>query len=199
MALKATVYKAELSIADLDRNYYQDHALTLARHPSETDERMMVRLIAFALNASERLEFGRGLGNEEEPALWRKSLSGEVELWIDVGHPEERRLRKASGVATDVKCTATQSAARSSGGATMKPALRDCRICRLPVCKRRESIDSSNVQCASNARSKAATFGSRATKLSAKSASCRGRPRHRVERHQLNIIELNIVGSGGTS
>lgn len=111
MALKATVYKAELSIADLDRNYYQDHALTLARHPSETDERMMVRLIAFALNASERLEFGRGLGNEEEPALWRKSLSGEVELWIDVGHPEERRLRKASGVATDVKvyCYAERS------------------------------------------------------------------------------------------
>jgi uncharacterized protein YaeQ len=102
MALKATVYKAELSISDLDRNYYQDHALTLARHPSETDERMMVRLIVFAMNASERLEFGRGLSNEEEPALWRKSLSGEIELWIDVGHPDERRLRKASGVAAKV-------------------------------------------------------------------------------------------------
>ena len=99
MALKATVYKADLSISDLDRNYYHDHALTLAQHPSETDERMMVRLVAFALNASERLEFGKGLSNEEEPALWRKSLSGDVELWIDVGHPDERRLRKACGVA----------------------------------------------------------------------------------------------------
>ena len=103
MALKATVHKADVSISDLDRNYYHDHSLTLAKHPSETDERMMVRLVAFALNASERLEFGRGLSNEEEPALWRKSLSGEIELWIDVGHPEERRLRKACGVAAGVK------------------------------------------------------------------------------------------------
>ena len=103
MALKATVHKMDISISDLDRHYYQDHALTLARHPSETDERMMVRVLAFALNAAERLEFGKGLSNEEEPALWRKSLSGEVELWIDVGHPEERRLRRASGRADDVK------------------------------------------------------------------------------------------------
>jgi uncharacterized protein YaeQ len=103
MALKATVYKADLSISDLDRNYYHDHSLTLAQHPSETDERMMVRLIAFALNASERLEFGKGLSNEEEPALWLKSLSGEIESWIEVGHPEERRLRRACGVAEHVK------------------------------------------------------------------------------------------------
>jgi uncharacterized protein YaeQ len=103
MALKATVYKVELSISDLDRNYYQDHPLTVARHPSETDERMMVRMVAFALNASERLEFGRGLSNEDEPALWRKSLSNEIELWVDVGHPDERRLRKASGVSAEVK------------------------------------------------------------------------------------------------
>ena len=103
MALKATVYKADVSISDLDRNYYHDHSLTLAQHPSETDERMMVRLIAFALNAGERLEFGRGLSNEEEPALWLKSLSGEIESWIEVGHPEERRLRRACGVAERVK------------------------------------------------------------------------------------------------
>jgi uncharacterized protein YaeQ len=103
MALKATVHKADVSISDLDRNYYHDHSLTLAKHPSETDERMMVRLVAFALNASERLEFGRGLSNEEEPALWRKSLSGEIELWVDVGHPEERRLRKACGVSAGVR------------------------------------------------------------------------------------------------
>jgi uncharacterized protein YaeQ len=103
MALKATVHKADISISDLDRHYYHDHALTLARHPSETNERMMVRVLAFALNAAERLEFGKGLSNEEEPALWRKSLSGELEVWIDVGHPEERRLRKACGQADEVK------------------------------------------------------------------------------------------------
>jgi uncharacterized protein YaeQ len=103
MALKATVHKADISISDLDRHYYQDHTLTLARHPSETNERMMVRVLAFVLNARERLEFGKGLSNEEEPALWQKSLSGEIELWIDVGHPEERRLRRASGQADEVK------------------------------------------------------------------------------------------------
>jgi uncharacterized protein YaeQ len=103
MALKATVHKADLSVADLDRNYYQDHSLTLARHPSETNERMMVRLLAFALNAGDRLEFGKGLSNEEEPALWQKSLSGEIELWIDVGQPDERRLRKACGQSRQVK------------------------------------------------------------------------------------------------
>ncbi len=103
MALKATVHKADLSIADLDRHYYQDHSLILARHPSETNERMMVRLLAFVLNAGERLEFGKGLSNEEEPALWQRSLSGEIESWIDVGHPEERRLRKACGQSQQVK------------------------------------------------------------------------------------------------
>ena len=103
MGLKATVHKVDLSISDLDRNYYHEHSLMLAQHPSETNERMMVRLVAFALNASERLEFGKGLSNEEEPALWRKSLSGDVELWIDVGHPDERRLRQACGVAREVR------------------------------------------------------------------------------------------------
>lgn len=103
MALKATVHKADLSVSDLDRHYYQNHSLTLARHPSETNERMMVRLLAFALNAGERLEFGKGLSNEEEPALWQKSLSGEIELWIDVGQPDERRLRKACGLSKEVK------------------------------------------------------------------------------------------------
>ncbi len=102
MALTATICKAELQIADMDRNYYADHALTLARHPSETDERMMVRLLAFALNASERLEFTRGLCADDEPELWRKSLSDEIELWIDVGLPDERRIRKACNRARQV-------------------------------------------------------------------------------------------------
>jgi len=97
MALKATVFRAELQVSDMDRHYYATHALTLARHPSETDERLMVRLLAFALFADERLEFGRGLSSDDEPDLWRKSRSGEIELWIDLGHPDESRIRKACG------------------------------------------------------------------------------------------------------
>jgi uncharacterized protein YaeQ len=102
MALKSTICKAELSIADIDRGYYHDHALTLARHPSETDERMMVRLLAFALHADEALEFGRGLSVEEEADLWRRDLTGIIEQWIDVGLPDERDIRKACGRAREV-------------------------------------------------------------------------------------------------
>ena len=97
MALKATVFRAELQVSDMDRHYYATHALTLARHPSETDERLMVRLLAFALFADERLEFGRGLSSDDEPDLWLKSRSGEIELWIDLGQPDESRIRKACG------------------------------------------------------------------------------------------------------
>lgn len=102
MALKATIFKAELQIADMDRNYYHDHALTIARHPSETDERMMVRLLAYALNADEALTFGKGLSSDDEPDLWRKDLTGAIELWIDVGQPDERRIRRACGRAREV-------------------------------------------------------------------------------------------------
>ncbi len=102
MAVKATVFKAALQIADLDRHYYADHALTLARHPSETDERMMVRLLAFALYASEALIFGKGLSNDEEPDLWQKDLTGAIERWIEVGLPDERAIRKACGRAAQV-------------------------------------------------------------------------------------------------
>lgn len=97
MALKATIYKADLNIADMDRNYYQEHALTIARHPSETDERVMIRLLAFALHADPALAFGKDLFDVEEPALWLKDLTGAIDLWIEVGQPEERRLMKASG------------------------------------------------------------------------------------------------------
>jgi uncharacterized protein YaeQ len=102
MALKATIFKAELQIADMDRNYYHDHALTLARHPSETDERMMMRLLAYALHASENLGFGKGLSTDDEPDLWQKDLTGAIELWIDVGQPDERRIRRACGRAQQV-------------------------------------------------------------------------------------------------
>lgn len=102
MALKATIFKADLQVADMDRHYYGDHALTIARHPSETDERMMIRLLAFALQANEALAFGRGLSTEDEPDLWRKDLTGAIEQWIEVGLPDERRLLKACGRAQDV-------------------------------------------------------------------------------------------------
>lgn len=103
MALGATIFKAALSVADMDRGHYADHALVIARHPSETDERMMARLAAFALNADDALEFGKGLSTEDEPALWRKDLTGAIELWIEVGLPDEKALRKACGRATAVR------------------------------------------------------------------------------------------------
>ena len=102
MAPKATVYKATLEVSDIDRHYYATHALTLAQHPSETDQRLMVRVLAFALHAHERLAFGRGLSSEDEPDLWRKSFTGEIEQWIELGQPEESRLRKACGRAREV-------------------------------------------------------------------------------------------------
>lgn len=102
MALKSTIFKIELQLADLDRGYYQTHALTLARHPSETDERMMVRVIAFALQANELLEFGKGLSTDDEPDLWRKDLTGAIEQWIEVGLPDEKRIRRACGRANQV-------------------------------------------------------------------------------------------------
>jgi uncharacterized protein YaeQ len=97
MASNATIYKAVLQIADMDRQYFQDHALTLARHPSETEERMMIRLLAFALHADEALSFGRGVSTEDEPALWQRDLTGAIDYWIEIGQPDEKLLRQACG------------------------------------------------------------------------------------------------------
>ena len=97
MALKSTIYKAELQLSDMNRNVFGDFSLTLARHPSETDERMMMRLLAFALHAHEALAFGKGLSTDDEPDLWQKDLTGAIELWIEVGQPDERRMLKACG------------------------------------------------------------------------------------------------------
>jgi len=113
MAPKATIHKAELQVSDMDRHYYATHALTLAQHPSETNERLMVRLLAFALHAHERLEFGRGLSTDDEPDLWRKSLTGEIEQWIELGQPDEQRIRKACGRARQV--TVINYSGRSAG------------------------------------------------------------------------------------
>jgi uncharacterized protein YaeQ len=97
MAIKATVCKANLQVSDMDRNYFAEHALTVARHPSETDERMMVRLLAFALNAHEHLAFGKGLSDTDEPDLWQRDLTGSIDHWIEVGQPDDKRLLRAAG------------------------------------------------------------------------------------------------------
>ena len=97
MAQKATIYKVELSVSDMDRHYYETHKLTVAKHPSETDERLMVRVLAFALNAHEHLEMTKGLSTDDEPDIWQKSLSGELQLWVALGLPSEKVVRQSSG------------------------------------------------------------------------------------------------------
>ena len=119
MAAKATIYKAELQVSDLDRHYYASHALTLAQHPSETETRLLVRLLAFALHADERLEFGRGLSDEDEPALWRRDYTGAIEQWIELGQPDESRLRRWWW-------SATAGRPPMRGGSAMPPRWRAC-------------------------------------------------------------------------
>lgn len=102
MALKSTIYKADCQISDMDRGYYQFHQLTIAMHPSETEERMMARLIAFVINAHDYLQFTKGLSSDDEPELWQKSLTDTIELWIEMGMPDEKRIRKACSRADKV-------------------------------------------------------------------------------------------------
>ena len=97
MAIKAIIHKALLNIANMDSHYYAEHNLTIAKHPSETDLRMMVRLVAFILNADEDLAFTKGISQDDEPDLWKKSLGGDIELWIELGQPDEKRIKKACG------------------------------------------------------------------------------------------------------
>ncbi len=107
MALKATIYKVNLGIADMDRGVYADQQVTIARHPSETDERMMLRLLALGLyrpasDANGMLEFAKGLWDTDEPDLWHKGLTGRILHWIEVGQPDDKRLLKACGRAERV-------------------------------------------------------------------------------------------------
>jgi len=97
MAEKSTIFKATLQVADMNRHHYHSYPLTLARHPSETDERLMVRLLAFALHAADDLSFGQGMSNDDDADLWQRDLTGHVTLWVDVGTPDERLVRKAVG------------------------------------------------------------------------------------------------------
>jgi uncharacterized protein YaeQ len=101
VTVKSTIFRAQLQVNDMDRSYFHAHSLTLARYPSETDERLMVRLLAFALHAHEALQFARGLAFDE-PDLWRKDLTGAIDLWIAVGQPDEQQMRQACGRARQV-------------------------------------------------------------------------------------------------
>ena len=103
MALKATIYKASIELADMDRNYYDSLQLTLAQHPSETDLRLMVRLIVYLLNAHSDLQFGKGVSDEDEAALWQINYSDEIALWIELGQLDEKRIKKACNKAAQVK------------------------------------------------------------------------------------------------
>ena len=102
MAINSTINKVSVNISNMDAHYYQSHALTIAQHPSENNLRFIIRLIAFMANAHERLVFTKGLSTDDEPELWQKSLTGEIELWIDLGQPDEKRIRKACGRAQQV-------------------------------------------------------------------------------------------------
>jgi uncharacterized protein YaeQ len=97
MAAKATIHKLNLNIANMDTHYYEEHSLTLAKHPSENDLRLMVRTLAFIFNANEELAFCKGISQDDEPDLWQKNLSGDIDLWIDLGQADEKRIKKACG------------------------------------------------------------------------------------------------------
>ena len=103
MALKATIYKANIELADMDRNYYDSLQLTLAQHPSETEQRLMVRLISYILNAHSDLHFGKGVSDEDEAAIWQINYSDEIALWIELGQLDEKRIKKACNKAAQVK------------------------------------------------------------------------------------------------
>ena len=144
MALKSTIFKANLQIADIDHGYYADHALTLARHPSETDERMMIRLVAMALNAHElqdtcggdgTLAFGAGLSDPDEPDVWLRDFTGRTRLWMEVGQPEDKPLIKACSKADQVVLYCFSHSAeiwwRGMQGKLAKP--RNLSIWRIPA------------------------------------------------------------------
>ena len=114
MAKGATIYKASLNIANMDTHYYAEHELTIAKHPSETDLRLMVRIISFVFNASEDLSFTKGIDQDDEPDIWEKRLDGEIKLWIDLGQPDEKRIRKACGRSDEVMIVTYQDGAARS-------------------------------------------------------------------------------------
>ncbi|MES2480430.1 MAG: YaeQ family protein [Pseudomonadota bacterium] len=144
MAIKSTIFKAHVQLADIDHGYYADHALTLARHPSETDERMMVRLAALALNAHAlqdtcggdgQLAFGAGLSDPDEPDVWLRDFTGRTRLWIEVGQPEEKPLVRACSKADEVRVYCFSNAAEIwwRGIETKLTRLERLRVWRIPA------------------------------------------------------------------
>jgi uncharacterized protein YaeQ len=149
MALKSTIFRASLQIADIDNNYYADHSLTLARHPSETDERMMVRLVALALQAHQlqtvcagdgTLGFGAGLSNPDEADVWLRDFTGQTRLWIEVGLPEDKPVIKACGKSDSVMLYCFGTAAdvwwRSMESKLARP--KNLQVYRLPAASTQE-------------------------------------------------------------
>jgi uncharacterized protein YaeQ len=139
MALKAIIYKATVQLADMDRNVYADHEFTIARHPSETDERMMVRILVFALNAPTdndlgTLEFAKDMWDADEPALWQRDLTGQMQHWIEVGQPDERRLLQSSGRArrASVYSFASSTSQWWSGVADKITRVRNLTVWQIP-------------------------------------------------------------------
>lgn len=120
MALKATIYKATVNVADMDRNVFIDNTLTLARHPSETEERLMLRLLAWLVHANERLTFTRGLSAEDEPEIWQLNDHGGIDVWVDLGLPDERRIKKPVAVLNMSGSTLTTGAQPSPGGSSIR-------------------------------------------------------------------------------
>lgn len=144
MAIKSTIFKAQLAVADIDRGYYADLALTLARHPSENDERMMVRLAALAFHAHElqtvcggdgTLAFGKGLSDPSEPDVWLRDFTGATRLWIEVGQPDEVAMMKACRQADQVAVYAFHHAAEVwwRGIETKLTRLPNLSVFRVPV------------------------------------------------------------------
>lgn len=128
MALKATIYKAVVNVADLDRNQFLDAALTLARHPSETQERMMLRLLAWIKYADERLQFTRGLSAEDEPEAWLRNDHLGIDLWIELGLPDERRIKKPVPSLERLPCLLTTAVRLRSGGSKIRTSARSLKI-----------------------------------------------------------------------
>lgn len=128
MALKATIYKAVVNVADLDRNQFLDASLTLARHPSETQERMMLRLLAWIKYADERLQFTRGLSAEDEPEAWLRNDHLGIDLWIELGLPDERRIKRRVLSLRKWRYSPITSARRRFGGSKIRINARSLKI-----------------------------------------------------------------------
>jgi uncharacterized protein YaeQ len=135
MALKSIVFKAELQIADMDRNYYHTHSITIAKHPSETNERMMARVISFILHASQHLSFANGLTNSDEPDLWAKDLSGSIALWIMVGLPDKKQIKKACSRSEQVYIYTYNGAAADVWWASLAQGdkFTNLTVCNIPL------------------------------------------------------------------